>query len=225
MLIKEIIKRFHEAYVTKADVETLPSNRRIYSKVRTLRSKLISQSVNKKQNISNWNFQTLPCIEMILADINECPCLPDLGFRILKSKHKIPRPLTDLNSHMFKSVVGLDGMTTYFETSFNARQYKKGAKYTKGSTDFFFHNGYIWMNSKLYPEMIPLTGLFEDPLEVSRFINECCSGPQNCTSYLDFDFPVDSSMFDTIIEMGVPELIGIKTKPTQPQSKDVQEEA
>ena len=66
MKVHEIIQRVQSLYSKgcQSDDSRL-SPRHIYSKLVSLRSKYISQQAKKKQKINQWNFQTLPCVELI----------------------------------------------------------------------------------------------------------------------------------------------------------------
>ena len=131
MKVEELIQRVLSAYnkgVQSDDNRLTP--RHIYSTILSVRSKLLSEESEKKQKVNQWNYQTLPCVELIKTYPNECPCIPPIGCMILKSKYKLPRPLTNYDSHLIQSVSSLDGSIMFSETSWNEKKYKKGNKYT-----------------------------------------------------------------------------------------------
>lgn len=210
MILSEIIQRIQSLYskgVQSDDVRL--SDRHIYNKILTVRSKLISQQAKKRQKISQWNYQTINCAEIIKAPIFECPCIPPVGCSIYRTKNKIPEPLTDLNNHLIQSVTSLDGTTIFSEITWNEKKYKSSNKYTSNKPDFFVRNDYIYITaSSLFTGVISITGLFEDPFEVIKFEAFCeCEDCDPCLSPLDINFPIDNDSIDTLIEMCVNELI------------------
>jgi len=92
MLIKEIIQRIQSLYSKGVQSDdTRLTDRHIYNKMVTVRSKLVSQEAKKKQKINQWSYQTLSCVELIKAQPNECPCIAPPGCEILRSKYPIPK--------------------------------------------------------------------------------------------------------------------------------------
>ena len=89
MLVKEIIQRIQSLY--SKGVQSSDSRltaRHIFNKVLTVRTKLLSQQSAKKQKISDWNYQTISCVELIEIPPHQCPCIPPLGCELVRSKFK-----------------------------------------------------------------------------------------------------------------------------------------
>ena len=211
MKVGEIIQRVQSLYsrgVQSDDVRL--EDRHIYNKMITVRSKLISQEAKKRQKINQWSYQTLNCIELIKAQAHECPCLPPIGCEILRSKYPIPKPLTDLNTHLIQSVTTLDGSIIFSEISWSEKKYKSSNKYTANKPDYYMRNNYLYITHKSGLKVITLTGLFDDPLEAEKFpsyCNEDCQDCFDCESMLEKEFPIDNDMIDTLIDMSKIELI------------------
>lgn len=215
MKIKEVIQRVQSLYSkgVQSDDSRL-TNRHIYNKLITVRAKLLRQRKNKKQKLSQWNYQILPCVELIEASKSECPCMPEIGCRILRTKHKLPKPISGLSGHLIDSVTSIDGSIVYDETTFKEKKFKKGNKYTKSKIDYYIRNEYLYLTHRDGPEVISITGLFEDPVEVENFPNICdkdpdCKDCNNCTSPLDKEFPLDMDLIDTTVELSLNELIQV----------------
>lgn len=211
MLIKEIIQRIQSLYSkgVQSDDVTL-SDRHIYNKMVTVRSKLISQEAKKKQKINQWSYQTLNCVELIKAQVHECPCLPPIGCDILRTKYPIPKPLTDLNSHLIQSVTTIDGNTVFSEIGWTEKKYKADNKYTANKPDYYIRNNYLYITHRSGLKLITITGLFDDPLVAINFPSYCpgeCQDCIDCESPLDKEFPIDNDMIDTLIDMCKEELI------------------
>lgn len=210
MITSEIIQRVQSLYskgVQSDDSRLTP--RHIYNKLLTVRSKLVSQKAKKHQKINQWNYQTIPCVEMIKAQKYECPCIPPLGCDIYRSKEKLPKPLTNLQTHLLDSVTTIDGSIVYNEIGWVEAKYKSSNRYTSNKPDYFIRNEYLYVIQKKGASVIAVTGLFEDPYEVYIFPSVCddCEECNTCSSPLDLEFPIDDDMIDTLIEMSLQELV------------------
>lgn len=211
MKVKEIIQRVQSLYSKGVQSDsTRLSSRHIFSKLVSSRARLIVYKVNKRQQVSQWYYQSLNCVEMIKAPLHECPCVPPSGCTILRSKFPLPKPLTGLTfGHMLQSVSSLEGDTTYSETTWNAKKFKKGSKFTSRKPDYYIRNNYIYITCTTVPKVISIVGLFEDPLVEITQNNYCEDENENsCISPLDMNFPVEQDMVDTLVEMAVQELLG-----------------
>ena len=233
MKISEIIQRVQSLYSKGVQSDdTRLSARHIYSKILTARARLITQKVNKRQKVSQWNFQTLNCVELIKAEPYECPCLPAIGCVILRTKEPLPNPLTGLNDgHMLQSVTSLEGSIIFSETNWVDKKYKKGNKYTANKPDYFIRNNYLYITTKKGPKAISITGLFEDPLEAESYPGICGTGegcrestPQDdcpdCVSPLDKSLPIDKDMIGTLVEITAQELISMFSQGREDLSND-----
>lgn len=212
MTVREVIQRIKNLYSkgTPSDDSRL-TDRHVYSKLVTVRSRLITQELNRRKKVSNWNYQVLPCVELIEVPRHECPCLPEIGCRILRSKYKLPKPLVGHNNHIITSVASVDGSIVYSETSFEAKKYKGGNRYTSSKPDYYIRGGYLYITHRLGPRIISITGLFEDPAEAEKYPMYCSEGDSHddkgCVSPLDGEFPIEADMLDALIEMSLNELV------------------
>ena len=209
MLIGEAIQEVLSLYnkgVQSDDSRLTP--RHIYNTLRSLRNMLLSEKSKKRQKISQWNYQTLPCVELIKAHASECPCIPPIGCEILKTKYPIPKILTNYDSHLMQSVTTLDGETKFDEISWTDKKNKKGNKYTADKPDYFFRNNHLFITHKSKIKAVTMTGLFEDPIEVEKFPSFCpCTDCEDCTDIFDKEFPFDEDGMPRLIEMAVEKLV------------------
>lgn len=216
MKIEELIYRVQSLYSkgVPSDDSRL-SNRLIYNKLLTVRSRLISAENKKKQRISRWNYQTISCLELIEVAGHDCPCLPPVGCNVLRSKYKLPKPINGLNGHIIESVMTVDRSIKLSETTPTAVKYQSGNKYTNNSLTYYIHNDYLYINTPTKIRLLTLTGLFEDPIEVEKFTNYCkeidCKDcdKTDCIDYLSQEFPIENDMIDALIELSLQELIQI----------------
>jgi hypothetical protein len=209
MKIEDLIYRVQSAFseIVKTAFEPLP-NRLIYNKLLSVRSKIVVQKINKRQPISQWEYQTIGCLEMIKAKPFECPCAPPVDCFTLRSKSKLPKPLTGiLDGHELQSVSTIDGGISYSQTTWTAKKFKKGSKFTSNKPDYFIRDGYLFITCKNSPKMISITGLFENPIEVAEYQGLCEADDNPCQSFLDKEFPIEQDQIDTLIELTANELI------------------
>jgi len=208
MILNEIIQRIQSLYSKGVQSDdTRLKSRHIYNKIVTVRSKLIEQKSDKSKSLSQWAYQTIPCVELIKAPPYECPCIPPVGCVIYRTKNKVPNILVDKKGHLIQSVTSLDGHIIFSEISWTEKQYKNGNKYTAKHPDYFFRNEYLYVTSVKPPKLIAITALFEDPIAAMNFAS-CCEGDStDCSSPLDMDFPMEGTMIDTLVDMASQELI------------------
>lgn len=211
MTTGEIIQRIQSLYskgVNSDDSRLM--NRHIYNKLLTVRARLISQEAKKKQRISQWNYQTISCVELIKVPAHDCPCIPPIGCKILRSKYKLPKPLSGLSGTLIQSVMSIDRSIKIDEISLNALNSLKGNKYTSKKLNFFIQNEYLYISTPTKLKVVSITGLFENPIEVKNFIGLCgieCEDCKECIDYQEEEFPIDNDLTDAMIELSVAELI------------------
>lgn len=206
MLVREIIENITFAYSkgVPSDDSRLPP-RLVYSMLLPTRALLLGQKLKGKAKVSDWNYQTISCVEMIEVTGQNCPCMPPIGCKMLKSKYRLPEPITDYSRDTITFVGTTDGSISFPQTSFNAKRFKKGNKFTARQEDYFIRDGYLFITLK---DMNPITvimvvGLFEDPFEVKNFDKFCpsCEDCLECNSFLDTDFPIDTDLIPTLTGM------------------------
>lgn len=213
MKVEEIIQRVQSLYSKGVQSDdTRLSSRHIYSVLLSVRSMLITQKINKRQFLSRWIYQTLNCVELIKAEPYECPCLPSIGCEILRTKFPLPKPLSGLiQGHIIDSVTSLDGSIIYSETTWKAKKYKKGNKYTADKPDYYIKDDYLYITTSRGPKAIAISGIFEDPVEVESYPNICgnedCKECIDCGSALSKDFQIDKDMERSLIQLASEELL------------------
>lgn len=209
MKIGELIQRVQSLYSKGVQSDdTRLSNRHIYNKLLTVRSLLVSQKVNKKQRVSSWLLQTMPCVEIVKVPKHQCPCLPPVGCDIYRSKFKLPKPVSGLNGHMIQQVTTIDRSTKIDEVAMSSINYRGGNKYTAKKMNFFIDNGFLYLTLPTKIKAVSVTGLFEDPFEVSNFKGLCDSDTNaDCIDIMEQEFPLEADKIDTLIELSVKELV------------------
>lgn len=209
--IGEIIERIQSAYSkgVKSDDSRL-SSRHIYSKIKSVRNRLVVLQVKKKQKISDWNFDILPCVEMIKVRNHDCSCFIDTGCPVYRSKHKLPKILTDLNNHLIDFVITIDNGMLIDETTRREVLVAKGNKYTSKKLKYVIENGYLFVNSMQSPRILKVKAIFEDPLEAKKFVSfceDCEDCDSECFSPLEEPLRIDSELIEPLVEMCATELL------------------
>lgn len=215
MKVKKLIDRVQSIYSkgVQSDDSRL-SNRLIYNKLLTTRSKLISQKIKKKQRVSQWNYQTIPCVKLVEVPKHQCPCIPPVGCKILRSEHKLPEPISGFNEDLIQSVTSIERSIKIDRISINAVNFQRGNKYTSTKVNFFVQDGYIYLTTPTDISIISIVALFENPIEVKNFLSYCsdCVECNKCIDYLEEDFPIDNDMIDTLIELTLNEVVILFSK-------------
>lgn len=207
---EQIIQRIQAIYSkgVPSDDSRLTS-RHIYSKMITLRAKLLTQELGKKKTLSPWNYQLLPCIELIDVPLEMCPCVPPSGCTIKRSKHQIPPILNGLYG------LGIRGVYTLARKEISQIdiahvEYMGGGRYTKASPKYFIHDNYLYiLNSPV--QVVSLSAIFDDPIAASTFENKCsnkdCKDCGKCIDVYKMEFPLSSDLVDVLIELAKQELV------------------
>ena len=207
MKIGEVIQRVQSLYSkgVQSDSSRL-TPRHIYSKLVSLRSKLLSEKAKKKQKISDWNYQVLSCIELIDVQAHECPCIPVSGCTVKKSKYKIPKVMLDYNGNLIDYVMTIDSFERLDPTNRVELLYLSGNRYTSHKWRYIIENGFLYAYGKRVPVLLRMRAVFEDPIEVSNFISYCQK--EGCPEdVFDIEFPMDADQIDTMIELAAQELV------------------
>lgn len=209
----EIIQRIQSLYSKGVHSDdTRLSSRHIYNKIITVRAKVLTQEANKKQRLSEWNYQTLPCVEMIKVPAHDCPCIPPYGCEILRSKYKLPEPLTSKFGSLIRAVLTIDRAQKIDEITLNAMNAQKGNKYTSQKMQYFIQDGYLYISTRKNLKVVMIVALFEDPIKAENFKGYCdtdCTDCQECSDPMEEEFPLDTDLIETVVELSTNELLGM----------------
>ena len=210
MQVGEIIQRIQALYSKGVNsVDTRLSSRHIYNKILSVRARLISQEYKKKQRVSQWNYQSIACMELIKVPSHDCPCVPPMGCDILRTKYPLPEPISGLHEDLIQMVSSIDRQIKMDRVTLNAVRSLRGNKYSSNKVSFFIHNKYLYLTTSTKIRYISVVGLFEDPMKVREIANFCdnCIDCVDCIDYESEEFPIDTDMIDALIELCANELI------------------
>ena len=177
----------------------------IYNTLLGIRSTLIVNKINKKQLISDWTQQLLPCLKFISVDISLCPCIPPRGCTVMRSERRIPKFLSSLSYIAIEGLFTADLATKFTYTTRSSFNTIKGNKYTNTKIKkFMIVDDYIYVYGDDIKEVMILKGILFDPIKAWEFQSDC-SGPGGvsdlCSSPLDMEFHIDADLQDPLIEM------------------------
>ena len=135
--------------------------------------------------------------------------MPPSGCMMLRSAEKLPEPLMGFTEELIQNVTTAEGALKIDRVTLNAVKSQKGNKYTSKKMNFFIHGGYLFITTPSSLGAVTVTGLFEDPMAASLFKNLCddCDDCLRCADYLEFDFPIDNDMVDSLVELAAQEVI------------------
>lgn len=226
MILGEIIQRVQSAYSRGLQSkDTRLTARHIYSATSSGRATLLSQQYNKNQKVNQWSYQTLKCVELIKAPIHECPCIPSAGCMVLRSRFKIPQPISGIDKHLIQSVTSLDGSIRFDEGAYETSKYMDGNKYTAIKPDYYFRNEYLYVTTLKNLKVISVTGLFNDVVvahQYSSFCPEC--DDCNCNDIMGMEYPMDGDLITALIQLAHQELIGLMKQMTEDRSNNAKDD-
>lgn len=226
MTIAEGIQRVQSLY--SHGVQTRDSRltaRHIYSALMSARSTLIQQQLDKSQSPGQWAYQVLPCIELITANVHECPCVPATGCTMLRSKFRLPKTIIGLSASVIRSITTLDGKTRFDDTQFETAKYNIGNKYTAYKSNFLIFNEYLFLTSKKFLKAVTGLGLFTDIVEVYMFPSACSKCEDcNCRDFTELNLPIDGRLETALIQIANQELIDLFEQTEQDKSNNTSDD-
>lgn len=225
MTIREIIQRVKSLYNQGVGyVDTHLSDRHIYNKLLSVRALLLQTKYrNSIKSIAYKNLITLNCVELIEAPPYECPCLPQIGCSILRTKHKLPELLSINYDYVIKSVTNITGDLYFDRTTWEAKKYISGNKYTSKKLDYYIQNDYLYLTANSKLKYITITALFKDPNE-SKKLNSCNDGEDNCIDIRDTEFLIEDDLIDMLIQQTFQEFLQIMKLEQIPQNNGEEQE-
>jgi hypothetical protein len=201
--VRELCSRIRTAINRGTPSATSISNRYIYNILKTIRNKVIYENEkNTKFNREHF-LQSLGCVQLIEADINECELKPNSGCYLLRSKKPIPLTIGGKIDNLYD-----DRMTKYSRTSINKLSGNVSRfDFIKRENEYFIknYNGkpHLYLLSTSIPKWLNIEALFEDEQEVKEY---CKTKKTECYSILDTPFFIDNRLTNNVIMMALDEL-------------------
>ena len=185
--------------------------------INEIRSQLIAQALQKRQDISDTWVQTVPKVTMSLADVSEATDIP-LDCYLLKSDLQLPQTIENWDDNLVLSVTGLDNTPIGKSNLFRAR-YKTYSKYSYNQASWYIRNNYLYIvNSKdNLISVVTVVGVFEDPMDLNRFL----TATNEVLMTRDSAYPVSAKMASTITDI----IINTKVLPLFKNPRDSENDA
>lgn len=136
-----------------------------------IRSTLISQAIQKKQDISDVWIQWIHCLEMEQVDKSEC-CEIQTNCYILRSVQELPNTIETFGDNSIIRVMTPTGKIISKSTGFEA-QWSYG-KYTKEQPKWFIKNKRLYITNEEFIKWVDVALLAENPSDLAGFNN--CAG-------------------------------------------------
>lgn len=210
MKIEEAIQRVQSMYSKGLhSKDSRLSSRHIYSALCSGRATIIQQQIDKGQKLSEWSYIPLSCVELIQVPVHECPCVPEDGCVILRTKHKLPQVVSSINSHLIE-VLDISGADIgYSETTLSTHKYNSGSKYTANKPRFFIHNEYGFITQRKILKAVMIRGVFADVIAAIMYPSLCPCEDCPCLDIMQITFPIDSRLETALIQLANNECIGM----------------
>lgn len=200
--------------------DTRIPDRQVELWIAEVRSKLISQAIQKNKDINDTWIQTINCLELEQIDKSEC-CDIQTECLILRSVEKLPSTVEGIDSNLILSVTGLDG-THITQTNRWRQRYKKYSRFTWKNKGWYLKDNYIYIINDDLLTYVNVHGIFEDPRDLASF-HSCTGDP--CFS-LDSDYPVSYKMAtditDIIVQTKIRPLLSIPQDTTNDSANNQQ---
>lgn len=177
------------------------------------RAKYLRQELNNYQRTTDTTIQQTLCLE--LEEVNVLQCGIDLDCEtIVRTKLPIPKPLELHLKSALTAVRPVKRISPSFNFTTKERAiYSHFSPIGNGIYAFLDTDLHIYLVSKLDTikliDCITITGIFEDPLELTNYFNCCgCETPIKCFDIDESDYPLQPHYIDLIKNEIVRELTG-----------------
>jgi len=160
--------------------------------VHQIRSMLISQAIQKGQDISDVWVQSIGCVEMEQVSTSEC-CQDTSDCYILRSVNKLPLTVETHMDNSIIRVVTASGEIISKDNPFSTK-FQSYSKYTKNTPRWYIKGGYLYIEGVALLTRVTVYGLFENPEDLADWVN--CED-EACFSW-DNSYPVSLKMASEI---------------------------
>lgn len=162
----------------------------IYYYMCKYRAALVKIKLDSGQDINYENYKILPCVKLIRASRNECPCAPQPGCSFVKTVIPVPRMIKILSVSSILGEIKYDYIQwDRFEDKLNHRigAIAKEPYYTYKTIN---DNTHLYLYNTDHKKHVTITMIPYDPIEVALFPD--CNGVSNeCLDAFDVKFPID----------------------------------
>lgn len=166
------------------------------------RAALLRQQYNKGQSLSENNIQHIKCMELEATDSVFAPGL-SLDCQVYKTKVPLPKPIEAKGKDLIVAISTPEfGGITYEFIPYSRVPYARNTRFKRPLAVLF--NSYIYILDAPYTQIISVSGIFEQPNDLSQAQYDDCEGG-SCYSW-DSQYPMSSHLIDPCVKMVVEEL-------------------
>lgn len=182
------------------------------------RAKYLRQDLNNYQRTTDVSVTQTLCLGLERVSVNECGLDYDCE-TILRTKRPIPQPLELHIKSAITSVKPTKRISIPFNFTTKAKAvYSTYSPFNKSIYSFLDNDKYIYLlsteDSLNMLECITITGVFEDPLELTNYTNCCdCTTASPCFDINTVNYPIQPHYIDLIKAEIVKELTVTLSKP------------
>lgn len=209
--INELIYDVREAVRAYTDDSEI-SDRYIMYLYNIKRSKYLRQDLNNYQKTTDNSILQTLCMKLVEVSDDEC-CATGCN-TILRTTSPIPSPIelhTKVALTKVKPTGRLDMPFNFI--SKDKAPYVNGSRFSNAIYAYLDNDNYIYVFSKMDAykllECLSVTGIFENPLDLSTYPNDCGCGDINetCFDEATSEYPLQPHYIDLIREEIVRDLI------------------
>lgn len=165
-----------------------------------IRANLLRRQYDRGQSLSDTHIQNIQCLEVEEVDTSFDPSF-NLDCKVFRTSVQIPRVIEAKEKDLLTKISPSEFGTLNYELIPYARV--PYARHTKFKRPFaVLYNQYIYLIDAPYTEKINVSGVFEQPNDLSDFTD--CSG-SNCFDW-DSPYPLSSHLIDDLIKLSIEEL-------------------
>lgn len=215
--INEITYSVREALREFSDDSEL-SDRYILYLYNIKRTKYLRQELNQYLRTVDSSIKQTYCDALEEVPLNRCGIDFTCGV-LLRTKHKVPQPIQLHTKTAITSVRSTDRISLPFNFISSERMAAlEGSPFSNGIYAFLDDDDYIYVYSKNGSynllSCITITGVFENPLDLTLFKDCCdCDNANTCFDEKTSDYPLQPHFVDLIRNEIVRELVGTKQLP------------
>lgn len=211
MVISKIVYDTREALKIYADDSEI-SDALIIHRYNLKRATLLRQDLNNFQRTTDNSVTQTLCLGLEDVSANQCGLTIECD-TIYRTKRPLPQPLELHTKVAITNVRSTNRISIPFNfTSKEKAIYSKHSPFNNAVYCFLDNDRYLYLLSER-PEMkmlecLTITGVFEDPLELTTYSNCCdCVDPNPCYDSDTTNYPIQPHYIDVIRDMIVKEFV------------------
>lgn len=158
---------------------------------------ILEEKIKDPTSPNKFVQQTIGCVLLEEARVEECPCAPPSGCTWYRTKLTIPIPIGDLIS--VTSIGGnLEHLEHFTYRDWVAIKYSLNARVEAERYRGYYciRNNYLYVISKKKVNAVAISGTFYDPVEVQR---TNCQGTDYCFPFLDYSLFIDPGKYQKLL--------------------------